>query len=65
MAEKMKSMAQLLIELNINETTTFMLAKRDSAVSTVQRLKFKGYKFKCKTDISKGCCIITKIMNPK
>lgn len=65
MDEEKISMAQSLREMAVNEKKTFMLDKRDSAISTIQRLKFKGYKFKCRTDIRKGYCVITKLVNPK
>lgn len=64
MDEEKISMAQSLREMAVNEKKTFMLDKRDSAISTIQRLKFKGYKFRCKTLIHRNIFVVTKILNP-
>lgn len=65
MNDEKKSMAQLLRQLDINEKKMFALIRKDSVLTTIQRLKCRGYRFKCKTDIDKGCCVITKLVNPK
>lgn len=64
MAENNKSMIQSLRELDLNEKKTFVLERRDSVLTTIQRLKYKGYRFECNTFIDDGC-VVTKIKNPK
>ena len=64
MDEEKKSMAQSLRELKINERIKFILAKRTSVVSTLQRLSSEGYRFKTTSMTTKREYVVKKISNP-
>lgn len=60
-----KSMAQSLRELKVNDKKTFILAKRTSVISTLQRLNSEGYRFTTESFANRGTYVVKKVLNPE